>query len=104
MCKTASDNARNAASCVDIRRAYSGSRGGDRSQGLRLARRRPGFLCLAMVRGQVTSGSVQGLREAQEDRFTALRAPDRGWLLAVFDGHNGAGTAQAAAERVEEVF
>jgi serine/threonine protein phosphatase PrpC len=57
-----------------------------------------------MVRGQVMSGSVQGLREAQEDRFTALRVPDRGWLLAVFDGHNGAGTAQAAAERVEEVF
>jgi serine/threonine protein phosphatase PrpC len=56
------------------------------------------------VRGQVTSGTVQGLRDAQEDRFCASRFGDRGWLLAVFDGHNGPGTAEAAASRLEEVF
>ena len=59
---------------------------------------------LGAVRGHVTAGSVQGLREAQEDRFVASRFGDRGWLCAVFDGHNGAGTAQAAADRVDEVF
>jgi serine/threonine protein phosphatase PrpC len=52
----------------------------------------------------MTLGSVQGLREAQEDRFVASRFGDQGWLLAVFDGHNGAGTAHAASERVEDVF
>lgn len=56
------------------------------------------------MRGHVTSGSVQGLREAQEDRFHASRVADRGWLLAVFDGHNGPETAAAAADRVKEVF
>ncbi len=59
---------------------------------------------LGAVRGYVTSGSVQGLREAQEDRFHASRFGDRGWLLAVFDGHNGAGTADVAVQRVEDVF
>jgi len=56
------------------------------------------------VRGHVTAGSVQGLREAQEDRFVASRFRDRGWLLAVFDGHNGPGTADVAAGLVEDAF
>jgi len=59
---------------------------------------------LGAVQGQVTSGSVQGLREAQEDRVHASHYGDRGWLLAIFDGHNGAGTADVAAHRVEDVF
>jgi serine/threonine protein phosphatase PrpC len=56
------------------------------------------------VRGHATSGSVQGLRDAQEDRFHASRIGERGWLLAVFDGHNGAGTADAAAGRIADIF
>jgi serine/threonine protein phosphatase PrpC len=56
------------------------------------------------MRGQVTSGSAQGLREAQEDRFHVCRFGERGWLLAVFDGHNGPGTADVAAKRIRDVF
>jgi serine/threonine protein phosphatase PrpC len=56
---------------------------------------------LAAVHGTVTMGSVQGLRDAQEDRYVVARMGEHGWLLAIFDGHNGAGAAQAAAERVE---
>jgi len=32
------------------------------------------------------------------------RVGERGWLLAVFDGHNGPGTADVAAKRIGEVF
>lgn len=53
---------------------------------------------------QITTESVLGLRDAQEDRYVAKHIEGRGWLLAVFDGHNGAGTAEAALNLVEEAF
>lgn len=58
------------------------------------------------VYGTVTSASARGLRPEQEDRFAVVRVDaDRGrWLLAVFDGHNGAGTADAAAGLVADAF
>lgn len=58
------------------------------------------------MRGSVTSATAQGLRPEQEDRYAVVRVDeDRGrWLLAVFDGHNGAQTAEIAAGLVPEVF
>jgi serine/threonine protein phosphatase PrpC len=56
------------------------------------------------VCAQITTESVLGLRDAQEDRYLAKRIEGRGWLLAVFDGHNGPGTAEAAVNLVEDAF
>lgn len=57
------------------------------------------------VRGSVTSATAQGLRDAQEDRLVALRLDgDRGWILGVFDGHNGAAVAELAAQLLPDAF
>jgi serine/threonine protein phosphatase PrpC len=53
----------------------------------------------------VTSATAQGLRDAQEDRCVVARLDDgRGWILGVFDGHNGAAVAELAAQLLPEAF
>lgn len=49
--------------------------------------------------GIVTSAMARGPRGAQEDRFTVLSLRD-GWLLAVFDGHNGNAVSDFCAKRL----
>lgn len=55
------------------------------------------------IRGSVSSATAVGLRAAQEDRFVVVEL-DGGFALAVFDGHNGAGTAEMAASLLPETF
>ena len=55
----------------------------------------------------VTSASVQGGRSHQEDRSVCqwIETKDgSGWLLAVFDGHRGAVTAELAAQELLSLF
>ena len=57
------------------------------------------------IQGSVTSATAQGLRDAQEDRFAVVSlSDDRGWILGVFDGHNGAAVAELAAQLLPEAF
>lgn len=56
------------------------------------------------MRGSVSSVSVKGLRPEQEDRYVVEHIEDRGWALAVFDGHNGWETAEAAATLLPATF
>jgi serine/threonine protein phosphatase PrpC len=57
-----------------------------------------------VVRGVVTSATAQGMRSAQEDRYAVVDIANRGLVLAVFDGHNGAATAHAAALLLPDAF
>jgi len=53
--------------------------------------------------GIVTSATAQGMRPAQEDRMAVVEV-DGGLALAVFDGHNGAATAETAARLFPDAF
>jgi serine/threonine protein phosphatase PrpC len=58
-------------------------------------------------RGRVSVFSAQGKRSHQEDRAVHQwieTSECSGWLLAVFDGHGGASTAQKAVESFPSLF
>src|SRR5258708_6325417 len=56
--------------------------------------------------GQVSVASAQGERDHQEDRpvCESIEGPSAGWLLAVFDGHRGAATADKASRLLPSLF
>src|SRR5689334_17375362 len=57
--------------------------------------------------GVVTSASAQGARSHHEDRTVCEWIETKagsGWLLAVFDGHRGAATAELAAHGLLSLF
>jgi serine/threonine protein phosphatase PrpC len=52
----------------------------------------------------VSAASVRGARPYQEDRAVHAWIEKKGWLLAVFDGHRGAATAEIASKTVVSAF
>ncbi|MBI5003502.1 protein serine/threonine phosphatase 2C family protein [Candidatus Kaiserbacteria bacterium] len=51
-----------------------------------------------------TSAQAQGKRPAQEDFFTIIPCEGNALLIAVLDGHNGAGVARWCAEHIPMLF
>ena len=57
--------------------------------------------------GQVTHESRRGPRQCQEDRFVVSRIVNRdcvGWLLGVFDGHEGSAVSEFCADKATDFF
>jgi serine/threonine protein phosphatase PrpC len=54
--------------------------------------------------GRVSTGSAQGARPYQEDRAVHARIANKGCLLAVFDGHRGATTAEKTSKALLPAF
>jgi len=52
----------------------------------------------------ISTASAQGARPYQEDRAVPLWIDGKGWLLAVFDGHRGASTADKASAALPGLF
>lgn len=50
---------------------------------------------------KITTAQIKGPRTYQEDRYKVINDSNGDTLLAVFDGHGGADTADKAAENVE---
>ena len=60
-----------------------------------------------MVRGYVSSATEQGGRQYQEDRFVVIRydtPEEKGWLLAVMDGHGGSEVADLCEKSLGSLF
>lgn len=60
-----------------------------------------------MIQGYVNSAMEKGTRFYQEDRFSVIRhetQKEKGWLLAVMDGHGGAEVARYCEENIESKF
>ena len=60
-----------------------------------------------MIQGYVNSATEKGSRPYQEDRFVVIRHEtheEKGWLIAVMDGHGGSEVAEFCEKNLESKF
>src|SRR3989344_8287137 len=60
-----------------------------------------------MIQGYVNSATEKGSRPYQEDGFVVIRHEtheEKGWLIAVMDGHGGSEVAEFCEQTLENKF
>lgn len=60
-----------------------------------------------MIQGYTNTATDKGARQYQEDRYVVIRHDiqnEKGWLLAVMDGHGGPEVAEFCKQNIETLF